>query len=86
VTTICIQNVDLDPATQMDPEMQCWGYVKFWCGSGSPDPLMDPNLDPDPHPDPTSFFIDQDAKKFYFLIFFSENLHIIFSLNNAIFC
>jgi hypothetical protein len=65
--------VDPDPATQMDPEMQCWGYVTFWCGSGSPDPLMDPDLDldPDPHPDPTPFFIDfKDAKKMYFFIFF----------------
>jgi hypothetical protein len=51
---------------------QCWGYMTFWCGSGSVNPylrLMD--ADPDPDPDPTPFFSDfKDAKKICFPYFF----------------
>ncbi len=45
------------------PLRQCWGFVTFWCGSGSSD-LYLWLMDPDPTPDPTPFFSDfKDAKK-----------------------
>jgi hypothetical protein len=38
---------------------QCWGSLKFWCGSGSPDPYLW-LMDPDPTP---SFNEFKDLKK-----------------------
>jgi hypothetical protein len=50
----------------------CCGSVTF---GADPDPEPDPEPDPDPTPDPTPFFIDfKDAKKYFFLTFFSHNL------------
>ncbi len=49
---------------------QCCGSMKFWYGSGSPDPYLW-LMDPDPTSDPTPFFIDfKDAKKYFFPYFF----------------
>jgi hypothetical protein len=63
---IRIQSYSRDPiksGSSLHPD-HCWGFLTFWCGSGSPDPylcLMDP--DPDLTPDPTSSFSDfKDAK------------------------
>jgi hypothetical protein len=47
------------------PFLQCWGYMTFLYGSGSPDPylrLMD--TAPDSTPDPTPFF--NEFKNIYF--------------------
>ncbi len=37
--------------------IQCWGFVTFWCGSGSLDPHTW-KMDPDPALDPTPYFSD----------------------------
>ncbi len=53
---------------------QCWGFVTFWCGSGSPDPYLW-LMDPDPTPNPTPFFSDfKDANKIISFHIFSYNL------------
>jgi hypothetical protein len=47
---------------------QCWGTVKFWCGSGSALWLTDP----DPAPDLNPFFRNfKDAKKQNFIFFYN---------------
>ncbi len=56
--------------TEQLSKKKCWGFVTFWCGSGSADPylwLTDPNRTPDP----TLFFSDfKDAKKLFFSSYF----------------
>ncbi len=69
--------------TTVLPVFQCWGYVTFLCGSGSPDPylrLMDSAPDPDTTPDPTPFFIDfKNVKKnlFIFSITYPQLHHLL---------
>ncbi len=75
-------------------KLQCWGSVKFWCGSGSgsPDPYLwlidpDPAPDPDPNPDPTTFFNDfkdlRNKKNFiFFLIAYPQVHHLLSKKSN----